>query len=149
MKTRCPAWCDRILFSQEAKELIFNEITTGASGDISQATDLARRMVCEWGMSDKLGPLSYGKKDQAIFLGKEFGHHKDYSEQTANMIDQEIRAIVDSELERSRKLLRENREKLESLAGALLEFETLDSEQVDILLTGGKLVPVVEEEAKA
>ena len=144
-------WRDRICITyggRAAEELIFNEITTGASGDITAATGIARRMICEWGMSDKLGPLSYGKKDEALFLGKELVHHKDYSEQTSHQIDQEVRAIIDAELERARKLLRENRTKLENLAAALLEFETLEADQVEIIMNGGKLVAATVGEEK-
>ena len=118
-----------------AEEMIFDEISTGASSDIAQATRLARRMVCEWGMSDKLGPLAYGRKDEAVFLGRELGHQRDYSESTAFLIDEEIRRTIDTELERSRSLLRQYRDGLESLAQALLREETLDADQVEQILS--------------
>ncbi|MFN8389678.1 MAG: ATP-dependent zinc metalloprotease FtsH [Bdellovibrionota bacterium] len=127
-------WNDRICIAfggRVAEELIFEEITTGASSDISHATGIARRMVCEWGMSDKLGPLAYGRRDDAVFLGREIGHQRDYSERTAYMIDEEVRSIVETQLARARELLQNARPTLDALAGALLKEETLDSDQVD------------------
>ena len=88
-----------------AEEMTFGEITTGAQNDIEQATEMARKMVCEWGMSDTLGPLTYGKKEEAIFLGKEFNRHQDYSEATALKIDAEIKRIVTEQYERAHKIL--------------------------------------------
>ena len=88
-----------------AEELTFGQISTGAANDIEQATEMARKMVCEWGMSDSLGPLTYGKKEEAIFLGKEFNRHQDYSEATALKIDAEIRRIVTDQYQRAQKLL--------------------------------------------
>jgi len=132
-------WLDRICITfggRAAEELIFSQITTGASSDISQATNVARRMVCEWGMSEKLGPLAYGRKDEAVFLGKEFGHQRDYSENTAHMIDAEVRGIIETELNRARKLLRDHGKTLEALARSLLKVETLDSAQVDAIVAG-------------
>jgi cell division protease FtsH len=117
-----------------AEELVFGEITNGASGDISVITGIARRMVCEWGMSEKLGPIAFGAKEGAVFLGKELTHEKNYSESTASMIDEEVRVIVDIQLARARELLGQNRNKLERLAQALLESETLDLEQVDKII---------------
>ncbi len=130
-------WQDRICIAfggRAAEELEFNEITTGASADIQAATHIARKMVCEWGMSDRLGPLAYGTRDQQVFLGKDFGHQRDYSEGTANAIDEEVRGIVETQLVRARKLLNENRSKLEALASALLTDETLDGPRVEALL---------------
>jgi cell division protease FtsH len=132
-------WLDRICIAfggRAAEELIFAEITTGASSDIAAATSMARRMVCEWGMSDKLGPLAYGRRDEQVFLGREIGHQRDYSEATANLIDDEVRLIIDTQLERARRLLNEYRDVLEALSLALLERETLDADQVDILIKG-------------
>jgi len=126
-------WLDRICIAfggRAAEELVFGQITTGASGDIQAATNIARKMVCEWGMSDKLGPLAYGRRDEAIFLGKEFGHQRDYSEETAHAIDDEVRGIVETELNRARKIIGENRGKLEALAAALITDETLDLNRV-------------------
>ena len=115
--------------------MTFNEITTGASSDISAATSIARRMVCEWGMSDKLGPLSYGKKEGDVFLGKEFGHQQDYSDSTADQIDEEVRSIIDEQLDRSRKILKDNEAALKALAEALLRDETLDANQVEAIVS--------------
>jgi cell division protease FtsH len=117
-----------------AEEIIFSEHTSGAQNDIEQATEIARRMVCEWGMSKALGPISYGQKEEPIFLGKEIARHKDYSEKTAQVIDQEIRAIVDGGLNQARQLLAEHRDKLELLATTLVEKETLDDNQIRELL---------------
>ena len=130
-------WLDRICIAfggRVAEELIFSEITTGASSDIAAATNIARRMVCEWGMSDSLGPLAYGRKDDAIFLGKEFGHQRDYSEETAHQIDSEVKRIVEEQINRARKYLAENRAALDAMATALLKDETLDAEQVTAIL---------------
>ncbi|MBF0492912.1 MAG: ATP-dependent zinc metalloprotease FtsH [Deltaproteobacteria bacterium] len=124
-----------------AEELVLGQVTTGAGNDIERATDLARRMVCEWGMSEKLGPLTFGKKEEQIFLGREISKHQDYSEQTALEIDQEVKTIVLKNYDRSKHLLSINREKLEHLAEALLEYETLDSDQIDRVIAGEKLPP--------
>jgi cell division protease FtsH len=126
-----------------AEELFMQHMTTGAGNDIERATELARRMVCEWGMSEKLGPLTFGKRDEQIFLGREIAKHKDYSEETAVEIDQEVRRIVTQAYGRATKLLSENRESLVRLAEALLVREVLDSEQIRILVEGGELPPPV------
>jgi cell division protease FtsH len=117
-----------------AEQLVFNELTTGAGNDLEQATNLARRMVCNWGMSEKIGPLTFGKKDEHIFLGKEISHPRDYSEQTAIDIDNEIKKIVINAQQRAEKLLEGNIDKLHILARALLEKECLTGEQIDELL---------------
>jgi cell division protease FtsH len=122
-----------------AEETTFSQITTGAQNDIEQATELARKMVCEWGMSDALGPLTYGKKEEAIFLGKEFNRHQDYSEATALKIDSEIKRIVSEQYERATGILTENRPMLVRLAEALLEHEVLDAQQIKQLLAGQPL----------
>ena len=125
-----------------AEELIFNEGSTGASNDIKRATELAHRMVCEWGMSEKLGPMTFGKREEHIFLGREISRSKDYSEQTAIIIDQEVRIIIDSCYERATNLLKTNIDKLNALAEALLERETLDKDDVDAIMRGEKLAPL-------
>ena len=117
-----------------AEQIIFGETTTGAQNDIEQATDIARKMICEWGMSEALGPIAYGQKEEPIFLGKEIARHKDYSEETARAIDQEVRAIVEEQMGRARSLLTENKERLVLLAKTLVEKETLDDAQVRELL---------------
>jgi cell division protease FtsH len=118
-----------------AEEIVFNEITSGASDDIKRATRMARAMVCELGMSDVLGPIAYGDQEENVFLGREIAQHReDYSQDTARQIDKEIRAIVDREHERARKVVTENRKALDRLAEALLERETLDSEEITAAL---------------
>jgi cell division protease FtsH len=119
-----------------AEELTFDQITTGAQNDIEQATEMARKMVCEWGMSDALGPLTYGKKEEAIFLGKEFNRHQDYSEATALKIDDEIKRIVVEQHERATALLVDKRPALVVAADALLEHEVLDGEHIRQVLAG-------------
>jgi cell division protease FtsH len=119
-----------------AEDLTFGQITTGAQNDIEQATELARKMVCEWGMSDTLGPLTYGKKEEAIFLGKEFNRHQDYSEATALKIDAEIRRIVGEQYERAHRILTDRRPELVKVAEALLEHEVLDGAQLHQILAG-------------
>ena len=114
-----------------AEELVLHEITTGAGNDIEKATDLARRMVCEWGMSDVMGPITFGSKEQEIFLGREIAQHRDYSESTAIAIDQEVRQLITENYERAKQLIEENRPVLETLAKTLLERETLDASEVD------------------
>jgi cell division protease FtsH len=118
-----------------AEDEVLGEITTGASNDIEQATDLARQMVCEWGMS-RLGPLSYGKKTGEPFLGRDYGHTQNFSESTAVQVDQEIRRIVEENYNRAKEVLTEHREQLDRLTNALLEFETLDGEEVDWIMVG-------------
>ena len=118
-----------------AEEMFMNQLTTGAGNDIERATDLARRMVCEWGMSD-LGPLSFGKKEEQIFLGREIAQHRDYSEETAIRIDAEVRAIVQRAYDRARAVLEEKREALIQVAEALLEREVLDGGEVIALMKG-------------
>jgi len=122
-----------------AEEIVFGQITTGASNDIHTATELARKMVCEWGMSEKIGPLHFGRNDEMVFLGRDFAEHKEYSEETARQIDAEIRRIVTENYERAKKIVQSNLDKLKLIAEALLERETLDGAEIDVLLAGGKL----------
>lgn len=126
----------QILGGRVAELLVFNQLTTGAGNDLQQATGLARKMVCNWGMSDVLGPLTFGKKEEHIFLGKELSSARDYSEQTAQDIDNEIKGIVLNAQERATQLLRENINKLHALAKELLEKESLDGDQIDAILRG-------------
>jgi cell division protease FtsH len=119
-----------------AEEVVLKQQTTGAGMDIERATDLARRMVCEWGMSEKLGPLAFGKKEEAIFLGREIAQHQEYSEQTAVDIDGEVKRIVTEAYDRARKLVQENLVILERIAKALLEHESLDGPDLDALFAG-------------
>ncbi|MGH2574936.1 MAG: ATP-dependent zinc metalloprotease FtsH [Ignavibacteria bacterium] len=122
-----------------AEKLIFNELTTGAGNDIERATQLARKMVCEWGMSDRLGPLTFGKKEEEIFLGREIAQHRDYSEQTAIIIDDEVKKIVNKAMSRADKILKDNIDILHRLSEALLEREILDGEEVDKIIRGENL----------
>ncbi|MBL8696761.1 MAG: ATP-dependent zinc metalloprotease FtsH [Alphaproteobacteria bacterium] len=126
-----------------AEELVFgkHKVTTGASSDIRMATELARRMVTEWGMSESLGPVLYGDAQQEVFLGRSFGHTRAISEATAQRIDDEVRKIVDRGNARARATLTRHRDQLELLANALLEHETLDGEEIRHLLTNGELPP--------
>jgi len=117
-----------------AEEITFDMNTTGAANDIERATHIARRMVCEWGMSEKMGPVSFGRRDDAPFLGRELGHQRDFSEQTALNIDKEVRRIVDENYQRARNLLSEHNVLLEKIAQALLDRETLDLRDVDAII---------------
>jgi len=119
-----------------AEELVLNRQTTGAGNDIEHSTEIARKMVCDWGMSDKLGPLTFGKKEEQIFLGREFAQHRDYSEDTARLIDGEIRAIVTQSYEKAKDILQKNMEALHRLATTLLEKEVLDTQQIDTIIKG-------------
>jgi cell division protease FtsH len=123
-----------LLGGRAAEEIALNHMTTGAGNDLERATNLARKMVTEWGMSEKLGPLTFGKKDEQIFLGREIARHKDYSEKTAVAIDEEIRRIVSEAYERAKKILEENYEILDALAHTLLERETIDGHEIDKLI---------------
>ena len=123
-----------LLGGRAAEELILNHMTTGAGNDIERATELARKMVCEWGMSEKLGPLTFGKKQEEIFLGREITQHRDYSEQTAIMIDEEVKRLVLENYDRAKKLLKDNINSLKALAEALLEKEVLDGPEIDEIL---------------
>jgi cell division protease FtsH len=132
------AWLtDRITIGMggyAAERIIFGETTTGSQKDIEQATEIARKMICEWGMSESLGPVAYGQKEEPIFLGKEIARHKDYSEDTARAIDKEVRGIVEAGLNKAERLLKEHRGQLELLAKTLVEKETLDDSQIRELL---------------
>jgi len=123
-----------LLGGRVAELLIFNQLTTGAGNDLEQATNLARKMVCNWGMSDKIGPLTFGKKQEHIFLGKEISQARDYSEQTALEIDSEIKKLVVKSQTKAEELLSKNTGKLHVLAQALLEKECLTGEQIDEIL---------------
>jgi len=128
-----------LLGGRVAEKLVFNELTTGAGNDIERATELARKMVCEWGMSEKLGPLTFGKKEETIFLGREIAQHRDYSERTAQEIDEEVKRVVEEAEKKAFQLIKTNLDKLHLLAKALLEKEILDGEEIDRILKGEKL----------
>jgi len=134
-----------LLSGRVAEELIFGEITTGSGNDIERCTQMARKMVCEWGMSEELGPLSYGKKEEQIFLGREIAQHRDYSESTAVRIDDEVKRIVLNANEKVHQLLSENITVLRGIADALLEKETLGLEDIQTIMAhGGKTTPATE-----
>ncbi len=122
-----------------SEEICLDKMTTGAGNDLERATEIARKMVCEWGMSDAIGPLTFGKKEEAIFLGREIAQHRDYSEATAVEIDREVKKIVTEAYHRARKILEENGEALVRVAEALLEREVLDAEQIAALVRGDTL----------
>ena len=128
-----------LLGGRAAEELVLEDFTTGAGNDIERATDLARKMVCEWGMSTQMGPLSYGKKEEQIFLGREIATHKDYSEETAKRIDSEICQIVSVCYDTSKKILSENLQTLHSLSEELIKREVLNSEDLDAIISGRAL----------
>jgi cell division protease FtsH len=125
-----------------AEELVLKEMTTGAGNDIERATDLARKMVCEWGMSEKMGPLTFGKQNEQVFLGREMGSQRDFSDQIAMEIDQEVKRLVTENYERAKRLLTENMASLKRLAEALLEKEVLDGSDIDHILMQSTSQPV-------
>lgn len=117
-----------------AEKIVLNDITTGSESDIEQATKMARRMVTEFGMSEGLGPVAYGQKDELVFLGREIGEQRDYSDDTARLIDEEVRRIVEEAYQRARRLLEEHREVLDQIAQRLMEVETLEGKELEALL---------------
>ncbi len=127
-----------------AEELVLGQMTTGASNDFERATQLARNMVTMWGMSDALGPMVYGEREAEIFLGREVTRTQNVSEKTAQKIDHEVRKLIDDNYERAKKILTEQMDKLHLLAKALIEFETLEGEEIDVVLAGKKLVRTVK-----
>jgi cell division protease FtsH len=124
-----------LLGGNASERLIFGDTTTGASNDIEKATDLARRMVTEFGMSDRLGPLSFGKRDELVFLGREIGEQRNYSDEVAKLIDDEVRVIIDHAYERAMETLVKHRDKLTALAEKLVAEETVDSEEFEKLFS--------------
>lgn len=130
------------LGGRAAEKLVFKHYTTGAGNDIEKATGIARKMVCEWGMSEKLGPVSYGAKEEEIFLGREIQKHRDYSERTAIEIDDEIRSIVSAAMNRAENILKDNMDLLHKLSMELLEREILDGEEIDAIVRGEELPPI-------
>ncbi len=130
------------LGGRAAEKLVFNQLTTGAGNDIERATELARKMVCEWGMSDKMGPLAYGTKEEEIFLGREITRTKNFSESTQIEIDEEVKRIVTESMKRADKILKQNMDTLHRISNALLEREILDADEIDKLIRGEELPPV-------
>jgi cell division protease FtsH len=132
-----------LLGGRAAEELVLDDFTTGAGNDIERATDLARKMVCEWGMSPQMGPMSYGKKEEQIFLGREIATHKDYSDETAKRIDAEIATIISSGYETTKSILSENLTTLHRLADELIKREVLNAEDLDAIISG-RILPEQE-----
>ncbi len=133
-----------LMGGRAAEELVLHQLTTGAGNDIERATEIARKMVCEWGMSEKLGPLNFGKRDEHIFLGKEMAQPREFSEETAREIDQEVKNIVNENYERARKLLGDNIETLHKLASTLLEKEVITGEEIDRIIFGDHIPPGIK-----
>jgi cell division protease FtsH len=119
-----------------AEELFMNQMTTGASNDFERATQMARDMVTRYGMSDRMGPMVYGENEGEVFLGRSITTHKNVSESTLRQVDEEIRRIIDEQYGLARRLLEENRDKVEAMAAALLEWETIDAEQINDIMLG-------------
>lgn len=132
------------LGGRAAEKIIFNKYTTGAGNDIEKATNIARKMVCEWGMSDTLGPLTWGENEQEIFLGREITKHRNYSEKTAIEIDSEIRSIVLMCMKRAEDIINSHKDSLDRLAASLLEREILDAEEIDKTIKGEELPPFIK-----
>jgi cell division protease FtsH len=130
-----------LLGGRIAEELVLNQMTTGAGNDIERGTKMARKMVCEWGMSESLGPLAVGENDEQVFLGRELGHQKNYSEETSRLVDSEVKRIIQEAYDRGRRLLEDNVDVLHSIAKALLDHETLTNAEVDLIMRGEELPP--------
>ncbi|MFQ5646157.1 MAG: ATP-dependent zinc metalloprotease FtsH [bacterium] len=126
-----------LMGGRAAEEVVLEDIRTGAGNDIERATDLAHKMVCEWGMSDELGPLTFGKNDNQVFLGRDFGHIREYSEKTAVMIDTEVRRIVGEAHQKAKDILKSRLDRLHALAKALLEKEVLDADEIEEIIKSG------------
>jgi len=133
-----------LMGGRAAEEVFLNHQTTGAGNDIERATELSRKMVCEWGMSETLGPLTFGHKEEQIFLGKEFARHRDFSEKTAMDIDHEIHQIVSNSYDKARNVIETGRDAVERIAEALLERETLGAKEIEALIEGRELPKVAE-----
>jgi cell division protease FtsH len=128
-----------IMGGRVAEDIAFGDVTSGARGDIKQATGIARKMVCQWGMSEKLGMIEYGEGDEPVFLARDFNRTRDYSESTAQAIDAEVKLLIDEAYGRATTLLTEKRPQLEIIAKALLEWETLEGPQIRDLIAHGEM----------
>ncbi len=137
-KERLESQISSLFGGRIAEEMTFGQeqITTGASNDIKRATDIARSMVTKWGLSEKLGPLSYGEEEEEVFLGRSVTQHKNVSDNTANSIDSEIRSFIDRNYDRAESILKENVDKLKVMAEALIKYETIDCSQIDDIMAG-------------
>ena len=134
-----------------AETIVLGERSTGAQADYKQATSLARSMVCDWGMSEDLGPMSLGSEEDEVFLGKEFTRTRNYSEQTAHTIDQEIQRLVVEAASRATNLIEANLQTLNAIADALLEYEVLDDDEIELVVSGKQVLrgPKPDEKAKS
>ena len=140
-KSYCENLLVHMLGGRAAEQIIFKEVTNGAANDLERATELARKMVCEWGMSERVGPMTYGKKEEEIFLGKEFARHRDYSEQTAQILDDELKKLISKADEKAKKILNKHVDILHAVADALLEREMLNGDEIDQIMRGETLAP--------
>ncbi len=142
-KERLESQISSLFGGRLAEELIFgtDSVTTGASNDIQRATEIARNMVTKWGLSEKLGPLTYSEEQGEVFLGHSVTQHKTVSEETAHIIDEEIRNVIDRNYKRAERLLNENMDKLHTMADALIRYETIDTDQIEDIMTGKKPRP--------
>ena len=138
-----------LIGGRAAEEIVLNIQTTGTGNDIERASDIARKMVCDYGMSEDLGPLTFGKSEEQIFLGREIAQHRDYSERTAQRIDDEVKNIVTGAYDKTRNIIQENLDTLHKMANALLEKETLDSADIDEITTSEERSIAKEMDAKA
>ena len=130
-----------LLAGRSAEEIFLNSVTTAASSDLKQVTKLARKMVCEWGMSEELGPLNFGKNEEYVFLGREVARHRRFSIETSIKIDQEVKKVVLDGYDQARKILQAERKTLVRLAEALLEYETLDAHEFKAVIKGERISP--------
>jgi len=137
-KKRLESQISSLFGGRIAEELVFgaDAVTTGASNDIERATEIARNMVTKWGLSEKLGPLSYAEEEGEVFLGRSVTKHKEVSDETSHLIDEEIRAVIDQNYERAESILKENRTILDLMAEALIKFETIDGTQIKDIMEG-------------
>jgi cell division protease FtsH len=138
-----------LMGGRAAEEIVLKSQTTGAGNDIERATELARKMVCDYGMSEDLGPLAFGKSEEQIFLGREIAQHRDYSELTAQRIDEEVTNIVTGAYDKTRQVISDNLETLHKMANALLEKETLNSKDIDEIMAGANAEPGVADTKQA
>jgi cell division protease FtsH len=131
------------LGGRAAEQIVFNEVWTGAQSDLEKVTDMARRMVCEFGMSENLGPLTLGRRNGPVFLGRDFHEERNYSEEVAAKIDIEIRNLVDSSYDNAVRLLTENRDIMDRIVQVLLEKETISGDELERLMNGGEIEPPI------
>ncbi len=141
-QAQCEDTIASALGGRVAEQIVFNQLTTGAANDLTRVTELGRRMICEWGMSKRVGPLTFGRGHEEIFLGREISQRRDFSEKTAEMLDEEVRRVVEEQEQRVTALLKDNLATLHRLADALVERETLDADDVQMIIDGRELPPL-------